>query len=236
MNRLSPIEAAQQFIEKHFPNCQGAFLGGSTARGEYSKTSDLDIVVIDNSFNKSYRESLIEFSWPIEVFVHNRTSYQAFFESDKKRARPSLPRMIAEGIVLKDDGEMEAIRKEAAELLELGPEPWSKDVIDMKRYFITDALDDFIGSTNRAEDLFIANALTEQASEFVLRTNGKWIGASKWVVRSLKEYDGVLAQQFVSSFDLFYRNGDKSKVINLVDEILAPFGGRLFEGFSIGKS
>ena len=44
--------------------------------------------------------------------------------------------------------------------------------IEMKRYMITDALDDLIGSTNRAEELFIANTFADAIHEFVLRTNG----------------------------------------------------------------
>ena len=48
------------------------------------------------------------------------TSYQAFFKSDCKRARPSLPRMISEGIILEDNGSVQSIKKEAAQLLEKG--------------------------------------------------------------------------------------------------------------------
>ncbi|HER2162506.1 TPA: nucleotidyltransferase domain-containing protein [Streptococcus pyogenes] len=60
---------------KHFPNCQGALLAGSVVRGEATETSDLDIVVFDKNLSSPYRESLIAFSWAIEVFVNNLTSY-----------------------------------------------------------------------------------------------------------------------------------------------------------------
>src|SRR5699024_3557347 len=104
-------------------------------------------------------------------------------------------------------------------LLSKGPESWSVKTLNVKRYFITDALDDFIGCSNRAEGIFIANTLAELSSEFVLRANNQWIGASK----------------FVEAFELFYKNGKKQEVINLVDKILDPYGGRLFDGFSMGK-
>jgi hypothetical protein len=68
-----------------------------------------------------------------------------------------------------------------------------------------------------------------------LRTNQQWIGASKWVVRSLRNYDEKFAGHFVEAFDTFYKTGDKSMIIVMVDEILQPFGGRLFQGFSLGK-
>lgn len=232
---LKPIEAAQQFIDKYFPNCHGALLAGSVVRGEAIETSDLDIVVFEKTLNASYRKSLIEFGWPIEVFVHSLASYKQFFKSDRERARPSMPRMIAEGIILKDEGILESIKKEASELLANGPGKWSEITIHNKRYFITDALDDFIGSTNRAEEIFIASTLGELVSEFVLRTNGQWIGQSKWTVRSLKQFDEEFTDEFVEAFDAFYKTDDKIKIIQLVDKVLEPYGGRLFDGFSLGE-
>lgn len=204
-------------------------------RGEGTETSDLDLVIFDQSVRSSYRESLLDFGWAIEVFVHNLTSYQQFFEDDCKWARPSLPTMVSEGIILKDDGVVECIEKEAKRLLAKGPEEWSFETINTKRYFITDALEDFIGCSNRGEELFIANTIAELASEFVLRTNRKWMGASKWTVRSLRKYDEEFTKQLIEAFDHFYRTGSKTAVIQLVDYILQPYGGRLFDGFSLGK-
>jgi hypothetical protein len=235
INRMDPYKAAEQFTLRHFPNCHGALLAGSVVRGEATETSDLDIVIFDKNLKTAYRESVIEFGWNIEVFVHNLTSYKEFFKSDCERARPSLPKMVSEGIVLKDCGILDLIKHEAIELLDRGPEEWSADTIKVKRYFISDALDDLIGSNNRAEEIFIANTLAEFVSEFVLRTNRQWIGTSKWIVRSLRNYDEKFAGHFVEVFDTFYKTGDKNKVIEMVDEILKPFGGRLFQGFSLGK-
>ncbi|MEH7382134.1 nucleotidyltransferase domain-containing protein [Bacillus sp. JJ1533] len=235
VHKMNPIKAAQQFIQNRFPNCHAALLAGSVTRREATETSDLDIIVFDKNIPSSYRESLFDFGLPIEVFVHNDTSYRQFFESDKIRARPSMPRMVYEGIVIKDDGILQAIKKEAKEILDNRPDEWTKEMIDTKRYIITDTLYDFIGSEKREEAIFIANSLVELTSEFVLRTNRNWIGASKWVYCALKEFDEKLTIRFVAAFELFYRNGDKCKVIQVVDDILQPYGGRLFEGFKLGK-
>lgn len=235
LNKLEPVKAAQKYIENHFPYCDGALLAGSVVRGEATKTSDLDIVIFDKSYQSSYRESVLQYDWPIEVFAHNLNSYQDYFASDYKRARPSLARMISDGIVIKDNGIIDSIKYEANELLSTGPETWSTKIINTKRYFITDNLEDFIGCNIRAEEIFIANTLAELVSEFVLRTNNRWIGASKWIIRSLRDYDTFFAERFVEAFDIFYKRGAKNDVIKLVDDILDPYGGRLFEGFSIGK-
>ncbi|MGE7920589.1 nucleotidyltransferase domain-containing protein [Viridibacillus sp. NPDC093762] len=236
LTKIIPIEAAHQFINKNFPNCQGAVLAGSVVRGEGTDTSDLDIVVFDKSLNSSYRESLKEFGWPIEVFVHSLTSYKHFFELDYKAAKPSMQRMVWEGILLKDEGIIQSIKLEAKEILDKGPERWTKEIITTKRYFISDVLDDFIGCNNRAEEIFIANELAELIHEFVLRTNNQWIGSSKWIIRALKNYDEKFTEDFVDAFDTYYKTAEKSKVIHLSEKVIEPFGGRLFEGFSMGKS
>ena len=120
LKKLIPLEAAQKFVHRHYPNCQGALLAGSVVRGEATETSDLDIVVFDKDMKSSYRESFVEFGWAIEVFMHNLTSYKLYFEDDCLRARPSMPRMVSEGIVIKDDGIIELLKKEANNLLEKG--------------------------------------------------------------------------------------------------------------------
>ena len=234
-SRLEPIQAAQLFVKKKYPTCQGAILAGSVVREERTPTSDLDIVIFDQNIASSYRESLVDGGWPIEVFVHSLTSYKSIFESDCKRARPSMPRMVSEGIVIKDIGVLQAIKEEAKVLLENGPEVWSEETIKMKRYFITDTLYDLIGCSNRTEGIFIAGTLAEQISEFILRVNCQWIGTSKWIIRSLRHYDEALAAEFANAFDFYYKTSEKELVIQLVEHILQPYGGLLFDGFTIGK-
>ncbi|MFI8574302.1 nucleotidyltransferase domain-containing protein [Rossellomorea aquimaris] len=236
MKRLPAMEAAKKFVLETFPTCQAALLGGSVVRGEDTSTSDLDIVIIDESLHSEYRESFNLHGWPIEAFVHNRQTIQVYFQKDCQRARPSLPRMVSEGIPILDHPIIPRLKEEANKLLRGGPPKWNSQTIDMKRYFLTDALDDFIGSKERGESIFIASSLGESLHEFVLRTQGHWIGASKWITRALKEYDERFAEDFVEAFDQFYQKGDKQTIVRLVDSVLDPHGGRLFEGFSIGKN
>jgi hypothetical protein len=51
----------------------------------------------------------------------------------------------------------------------------------------------------------------------------------------LNDYNKNFSKEFVGAFEIFYKTGSKDKVIQLVDKVLAPYGGRLFEGFSLGK-
>jgi hypothetical protein len=233
--RLNAMEAAKKFISENYFDCRVALLAGSVVRGEETDQSDLDIVIIDDSITTPYRESVIAYQWMIETFVNTSESYQYFFEKDCKRGRPSLPQMCLEGIVLQDDGLAQRIKDEAEQLLMQGPEPWTIKDIDLKRYMITDLLFDLEGSTYEKEDLFIVSSLAIEVHEFILRTNGQWIGTSKWIVRSLRNFNPELCEEFVKVYESFYKSGDKQSFIQFVDRILKPFGGRLFQGFSIGK-
>ncbi|WP_394174238.1 nucleotidyltransferase domain-containing protein [Guptibacillus hwajinpoensis] len=235
MDLQEVVQTAKELVLSTFSSCEAAFLGGSIVRNEITKTSDLDIVVFDLSVSASYRESFFYKSWPVEWYVHNLQSYQFFYEEDCKRARPSLPKMVSEGVILQDKGNAVQLQEEAKSLLLKGPEKWTEETIIMKRYFLTDVLDDFIGATNRGEELFSAATLAELLHEFVLRTNTQWVGSSKWIVRALKHYDPEFAEEFVQVFDHYYVTREKEAVISLVDRVLAPFGGRLFDGFSLGK-
>lgn len=54
-------------------------------------------------------------------------------------------------------------------------------------------------------------------------------------MRTLKEYDEVFASEFIHAFTTFYQTGDKDEIVQLTNKVLEPFGGRLFDGFSLGK-
>jgi hypothetical protein len=229
--KTSAREAAKKFIEANFPTCEVAYLAGSVVRGEETESSDLDIIIIDSSVRESYRQSLQEFDWPIEVFVYNMFSYKNYFKENMDRARPSLPQMCAEGIILRDNGQASRIKNEALQLLKAGPTPWRTIEIEKARYHLTDLLNDLEGSTNALEDLFIVTKLADLTHEFVLRVNGHWIGEGKWIIRALKEYNEAFAEKFALVFDNYFLNREKAIVVHFVDEIIAPYGGRLFEGY-----
>lgn len=234
---MNAIEAAQAFLDKHFPECSTAFLAGSVMRGEATATSDLDIFMITSREGTPYRESFYEFGWPIEAFVHSSASYQEFLLSNIKRRRPSLPMMCVEGTILRDsDGLAQSITEEARMLLGQGPKPLSpREIIDF-RYRITDLLDDFVGSEKLGESYFVANNLAEEATNLILGYHRQWIGHGKWVPRALSRFDPNLAQQLTTVLKNFYQRGEKEGLISYANHALNLVGGRLFEGYSAGRS
>ncbi|MFS0788353.1 nucleotidyltransferase domain-containing protein [Shouchella sp. 1P09AA] len=230
-------DCAKTIVADRFPSCELALLAGSVSRNEQTATSDLDIVVFDQSVHSSFRESFYEGTWPVELFVHSLTSFQAIFTADQENGTPSMPRMVAEGRVLIERNRpfYQQIKTEAQAILTEGPPLWSTRTQVEKRYFLTDTLEDLRGATLHEETWFIVNHLMEQLGEFVLRMNQQWMGRSKWLYRSLYAYDSDYAEFFFLSFQHFFQTGDAKKVVALVEQALEDTGGPMFAGFSIGK-
>ncbi len=197
--------------------------------------SDLDIVIIDDTQLFPYRESFYESGWPIEAFVLTKDTYRDMFEINESRGLPTLHRMCAEGIILKDDGTASEVVEIARETLKKGPLPWTAEEMKQARYEISECLEDLTGSDCHYENIFIVNKLVGLVHEYVLRMNGCWIGDGKWVVRSLQIYNKEFTDQFLHILNDFYKTERKDAIIQFVDNILAPNGGRLFEGYSEGK-
>ncbi|MEC0301724.1 nucleotidyltransferase domain-containing protein [Terribacillus saccharophilus] len=229
-----PKDTAKRFIETNHPECEGAMLAGSCARGEATATSDLDIIILYTGEDRAYRESLLFEGWPVEVFVYTGEAYQNFFASDAERGIPSMPRMVSEAIVLKEAPVVTKMKSEASSIFAAGPSPWNKQKIDHNRYMITNLIDDFLDKEIGGEAYFLANTIVNDLAIFSLRTRQHWIGSGKWMFRELKGMDPTLANQFEQSLEAFYKQHDKRPIVQLADDCLEPFGGRLFEGYYLG--
>ena len=229
--KQSPKEVAYAFLAAYYPNCSVAILAGSVARNEAKAGSDLDIVLIDEQEKYMSRFCLEMDGWPIEAFVYNSLSFHTFFESECMLGNPALPRMCAEGIILKGGQVAEELIREAKIKIEQGPLPWTDDQINYSRYMITDTLDDFIHAKDEAERLCIVNYLENLVQEFILRTNKRWTGQGKWMARAFREYNTEQAEVFFHAFDQFYKNRKSEPLIAYIDQILNPYGGRLFNGY-----
>ena len=231
--KREPIEAAEHFIDRYFPNASVVILAGSVVQGGAAGSSDLDLVVFDNTQRTPFRRTYYEYGWLIEAFVLTHSSYKDLFAESYNSAIPSLQRMCALGRILRDDGSAAGIIREARKDLEQGPLPWNPEDMERIRYEITECLDDLSDSGSREEVLYIAGKLSLLVPTFVLRAARRWIGDGKWLIRSLRSYDESLCDRWVAALDELYLNGNKHKLIGVTDQILAPYGGRLAEGYRL---
>jgi predicted nucleotidyltransferase len=232
MPRLSPEEAARRIWRERYEGARVVFLGGSVMRGEATPTSDLDIVVVYERLPNAYREAFVYGGWPVEAFVHDAGTLEEFFESDRRRGVPSLLSMVWEGVEIPEASEFSAERKRnARELLDAGPPPWDEEELTLRRYRLTDWVDD-VRYPRSDEELVATGAwLYQDVAEFYFRTRGLWSAHSKTIPRRLREADAEFAERFLRAFDALFAEKRPDPAVALVAELLEPFGGFLFEGF-----
>lgn len=228
-----PLQVAARLVTEDFAGCAAAFLAGSVIREEHTETSDLDIVIVtEQDVAAPYRRSLLRGGWPVELFVHTPASLRRFFASDAAAGTPSLPQMCAEGLIIWQQDEMaDAIKQEALALLQRGPAPLSADAMLAWRYRVSDSLDDLRGSRKPEESLFIAAELAESAAGLYLAHRGHWRGHGKWLHRALRRADPLLAEKLVDALQRVYCDRLAQPLLQLVEELLAPMGGTLFDGY-----
>lgn len=200
-------------------------------RGEGTSTSDIDLVVMFEHLEVAWRESFIFDSWPVEAFVHDPHTLEYFFEEDKKSGVPSLPNMVFEGVVIpKETSLSKQLKAHAAEHLKQGPVKWDQDTIKHQRYMITDMKEDLVSPRNAFEARIIVASLHEALANFYLRANGEWSATRKHIPRRLHAIDATFAKRWNEVFDDAH-NGNHLRLIKLVEEILQPFGGLVFDGY-----
>lgn len=229
---MKPNDVARQLVVERFPEAIAAWLGGSVVRGDASPTSDLDITVLLDGPPAPMRKSLEYGGWPVELFVHTEKSLAFFCGKDQKRRQPTMARLVGESVVLLDtDGS--GVRMQQACLAEVaaGPEPLSADELALLRYTITGLLDDLADATGNVRTA-ICSMLWQDAARLLLTGARHWSGTGKGLLREVLAYDESHATDHASALMDGVRAED-NRLIEEVDRILQPYGGRLFAGFEL---
>lgn len=233
MTRIDPVEAARRIRRERYAGARVLFLAGSVMRGEGTPASDLDLVVVYERVPHAYREAFVYEGWPVEAFVHDPETLNYFFqESDRREGVPSLARMVLEGREIPEPGDFSARMKGmAAALIEAGPLRWGEEDVRRARYRLTDAVDD-IRHPRAPEELVATGAqLYGLAADFYLRSRNLWAASRKSIPPRLREVDADFAARFCRAFDGLFAGKRPEPVVALVEEMLGPFGGFLFDGY-----
>lgn len=229
------IQIAKAIHRQRYFDAAILFAAGSIVRGEGTVFPDLDLVVVYEKLPSAYRESFRFEDLPVEAFVHDPETLNYFFlEVDRPSGVPALPQMVLEGIEVPSQNALsETLKKLATSVIEMGPPPLSTKDRDNLRYAITELVDDLREPRSTEELVASASRLYELLANFYLRTNTLWSGRGKSIPRALQKANPNLHGKFTSSFDNLFRNSDARNVIALAEELLAPDGGFLFDGYRL---
>ncbi len=224
---MDAYAVARDFVDQHWPGAQVAFLGGSTAIGVATPTSDLDILVLldEEQADVGYVETTTHQGWLVECFVYGPAAAGRWLQKGRHERRPVLDVIIATGLALTDNDETRGWAERSREVLAAGPGEPDPAEIDVKRYGLSGLVDDLDGGTDRAEELIISATAFREAGELVLLVERAWLGNGKWLVRNLRAVDdrGLLA----------WAAGDRdgADLAAICRRVLDAAGGYLQEGY-----
>jgi predicted nucleotidyltransferase len=229
---MNALEMATSVVVEQFPDALVAVLAGSAAVGTATATSDLDIVVVIAGPPAPYRETIRVDGVPVELFVHTADSLAYWYDRERAESRCTLAHMLATGIAL-TGAEAEATQAAARRWVEAGPARWTPDQLEYRRYALTDALDDLLGTSDPDERDAVAGQVLLMVVELALNLRGSWQGRGKWVVRQIRAADAGLAATLMSAHREAVATGHVSHLADVCEGVLDEAGGRLTEGFSV---
>jgi hypothetical protein len=226
---------ARLIYETRYPEAAALLLAGSTVRGEATPHSDLDLVVLYERLPHAWRESFVCDGWPVEAFVHDPATLRYFFmDVDGRAGTPSLAAMVLEGVDVATLDEPNAVtvaaKQLAAEVIAAGPPAWTEHELRQRRYLLTDLVDDLRSPRSHAERVAAGTRLYEPLADCILRAPRRWSARGKSIPRVLAQHDAALAARFTAAFDALFAAADAAPVVALVEDVLRPFGGFLFDG------
>jgi hypothetical protein len=218
-------------IVRWFPGADTALLGGSTAGDAAGPGSDLDVVVLyphlpDGAWRVTERHE----GQLVEAFVHDLETLRYFFDVfDGPSGVPILAELVATGLEVPGLPSRLAIPAKAMArgVLAAGPPKLDQADLDRRRFTLSSLAEDLLDQRPRHERIAIVAALYSGLADFALRAAGHFGGNGKGLARSLTSFDPNLA----SRFDAAFGAGDVDRMQALVDEVLAPYGGRLVDGY-----
>jgi predicted nucleotidyltransferase len=223
---------AERVLTERYPLADAALAAGSLVRGGATATSDLDLVVLFNQLPNAHRESFVFEGTPVDAFVHDPETLRAFFGKDIEAGKSAMLTMAIEGRIVGPRREpAEAMKAEAQAILASGPPPFDEATLDLFRYGITSRIEDLQDPRPWPEVVATGAWLHLALADFILRANGRWAATGKWVPRALAAFDPTLAAAFDAAFEDLLERRDAGPLISFAEHALAPFGGRLFDGY-----
>ena len=222
-----PLPDARALVRERYPQAVWSVLAGSVMTAQRTVGSDLDIVVVLPLGDRLApgRESIVYRDWPVELFVHDDQSLDAWLGKDLLQRKPTLHRLVGTGTpIVGDPAER---RAHCRAVLDAGPEPMAAPQLEAVRYGLTDLLDDLVHATDPGERQVIAATLWADAAHQALVAGNRWNGNGKWLLRELRAHDPDLADRWLAA------QHDPAAVEAFARDVLDRLGGPLFAGYQV---
>jgi hypothetical protein len=222
---------SREILDARFPDAVGGLIAGSTARGDDTPSSDLDLIVLLSGRPAPMRSTERAQGRLVEFFVHTEESFVAFIDRERRLRRSPLLHMCAHGLIVRDDdGRLARLQDIAHDRSATGPSELTDDELEDRRYRLTALLDDLADETNPVDRAALAAAVFTDVADLALVSRGHWSGTGRWLTRRLREIDPDLSENLVTGLQAAVQ-GDVSALKNCGDAELKRIGGPLDSGY-----
>ncbi len=221
----------REILDARFPDALGGLVAGSTARGDDTPSSDLDLIVLLAGRPAPMRRTERVQGRLVEFFVHTEDSFVAFVDRERLLRRSPLLHMCAQGLVIRDDdGRLARLQDLARDRCSTGPAGLTGDELDDRRYRLTALLDDLTDETDPVDRAALAAAVFTDVADLALVSRGHWTGTGRWLTRRLREIDPGLGERLAAGLQAAV-HGDVSALRSCGDAELDRIGGSLDSGY-----
>lgn len=135
--------------------------------------------------------------------------------------------MLLDGVEVRTDPSLDVLRSRWSKIRDAGPQLTSHE-LNIRRYLVTDVLDDLHDVKDPAEQLVIAALLFERIAQLMLLRDRRWIATGKHLPRALRAMDAVRADALLTP----WLAADFAMFADAVTTELDRAGGRLQDGFT----
>lgn len=224
------VELTKRFIEERFPGAEVAVIGGSTARGTRTTTSDIDLLLIGDEVFADGASSLAG-AWEhdgevFEVFAYTHDTYTEWARRGISQYRPVIVDLLLDGQEVRGGDALARLREEWGAKLAEGP-PITDHELAMRRYAVTDLIDDLRDAADPLEQYVVAWDLFEKVADLMLLTDKHWIGTGKYLARRLRELSVSRTEHLTSPL----LHGNLIAFADRAEQELMRAGGRVHAGF-----
>jgi len=221
----------REILDARFPDAVGGLVAGSTARGEDTPSSDLDLVVLLSARPAPMRSTERVQGQLVEFFVHTEDSLVSFIDRERRLRRSPLLHMCAHGLIIRDhDQRLARLQDLARDRWSAGPTPLTADELADRRYRLTSLLDDLADEDDPADRAALAAAVFTDVADLALISRGRWSGAGRWLTRRLRDTDAPLVDNLVAGLSAAV-HGDTRLLTRCGTTELDRIGGRLDVGY-----
>jgi hypothetical protein len=230
------VSNAKTLFLTRYHGAEFCIASGSIIQGHGVAHSDLDLIVVFPKLPEAYRESFFIQDMPVEAFVHDYETIQAFMDDDYKRGNASMQHMIVTGVIIPYEIEIALkLKSYAQQIIKSGLQS-SSEKIEALRYTVSDLIDDLKDKRPTNEVRSILYVLYSSIGELRLRLAGEFFGSGKHLARKLKQCDPLLSQNLETIMVKAHADKLVAQDIEILLSIGQSLGGYLFDGYKQSAS